>query len=116
MPALIDLLAAGGGDSGGIPLDTVIIGGISAALGILALINSSKAKQERAAVEGHAANIKAFDQAQRFYAETNDRLTSENERLARQNSRLSRQLDRFERLIHDLDVALPEGWHNNGDT
>jgi|SRR5215469_5321393 len=112
MRLLIDLLAASSGASSGIPLDTVIIGGISAALGILALINSSKAKQERAAVEGHAANIKAFDQAQRFYGETNERLTAENERLSRQNTRLARQLDRFERLIHDLDVALPPGWHD----
>jgi predicted RNase H-like nuclease (RuvC/YqgF family) len=101
----------------GVPLDTVIIGAISSLLGIIALINSSKAKQEHAAVEGHAANIKAFDQAERFYKDTHEQMAQqsrqlgdENKRLTQTNLALARQLDRFERLVAELNIALPDDW------
>jgi len=98
-------------------LDVIVTGTISIALGLLAFINSARAKRERAEADGHAANLKAFDQAQRFYQDTNAALTArlqqlgtENATLTRQNRTLAGQLDRLERLIRTLDIALPDDW------
>ena len=114
-------MASAAAHQSGLPWDTLIISAISAALGVLALINASKAKQQQAATEGHAANIQAFDQAARFYRETHERqgeqvqqLVEENTRLAAQNATLTRQLNRFERLVAELKIVLPDEWQGNG--
>jgi len=112
---LLNLAAPPGGFT--LSPDSLVTGGISLALGLLAFFNSLRARQEHAAAEGRAANAAAFDQAQRFYQDTNQALTArlaqlgeENTTLNRQNRTLSRQLDRFERLIHELNIVLPDNW------
>jgi len=97
--------------------DTTITAIITVALGVLALVNASRAKRERAAVDAKAANFKAFEQAQSFYDTTNQRLTTEvaqlqaeNVKQAGLNRALSRQIDHLERLVRDLGGALPDDW------
>ena len=115
MTVLLNLAAPAGGFT--LSPDSIVTGTISLALGLLAFFNSLRARQEHTLAEDRAANIAAFDQAQRFYKDTNEALTArlqeigqENQALSRQNRTLSRQLDRFERLIHELNIVLPDNW------
>jgi uncharacterized protein HemX len=101
-----------------ISLDTVIISAITIGLGLLTLINASRAKRERAAVEKQTVNFKAFEQAQNFYDITNKRLKeevtqleSERSQLSRNNRTLERQLNRLEELVRELGGALPDDWN-----
>jgi len=82
-------------------------------------VSASRAKRESAIVQQHTANLKAFEQAQKFYDTTNQRLTErardldqENTKLSTQNRKLSRQLDRLEALITELGGVIPD--YNGG--
>ena len=106
------LLSQGASNFPGI--DTLVSAVISIALGILALISASRAKRESALVENRTVNLQAFEQAQKFYDTTNQRLmaqgeqlSSENAKLTEQNRKLTRQLDRLEELIEDLGGVVP---------
>jgi hypothetical protein len=97
--------------------DALLTGLVSIVFGAIALINASKAKQDRAEVEHRAANFRAFEQAEQFYEATHKRLvehvadvTAENKSLRSRNRVLASYLDQIEKSLSDLGVKLPEDW------